>query len=75
MSRGYDLSAAAVTLTCPRCDLTLEARLKLLAPRHCPRCLARRRIAVPLESSAAVSATSSVASAAEPVPTTSSRAA
>jgi len=34
---------------CPRCGLVLASRLPSLEPRHCPRCLARRRIAVSLE--------------------------
>jgi uncharacterized paraquat-inducible protein A len=33
---------------CPRCGLVLSARAAWLAPRNCPRCLARR-VAVELE--------------------------
>ena len=61
------MSASGVTLICPRCDLTLVARLPLLAPRHCPRCLARRRVAVKLDASGCVSATEISASVAAPV--------
>jgi hypothetical protein len=39
----------AVPVGCPRCGLVLAPRLPALAPRHCPRCLARRRVAVELE--------------------------
>jgi predicted amino acid dehydrogenase len=35
---------------CPRCGLVLSVRAAWLAPRHCPRCLARR-VAVELERS------------------------
>lgn len=64
---GVSVSASALTLTCPRCDLSVVARQPSLAPRHCPRCLARRRIAVRLESTASVSAIGTAASAANAV--------
>ena len=35
-------------LNCPRCGLTIRPRVGWLAIEHCPRCLARRRVAVPL---------------------------
>jgi hypothetical protein len=34
---------------CPRCKLLIAPRVPTLSPRHCPRCLARGRIAVELE--------------------------
>jgi hypothetical protein len=34
---------------CPRCKLVVASRMPTLAPRHCPRCLARSRIPVELE--------------------------
>ena len=34
---------------CPRCGLILAQRLPALQPRHCPRCVARRRAVVELE--------------------------
>lgn len=34
---------------CPACALTLWPRVASLAPEHCPRCLARRRVPVALE--------------------------
>jgi hypothetical protein len=34
---------------CPRCKLLIAPRMPTLSPRHCPRCLARRRIVVELE--------------------------
>ena len=33
-------------LNCPRCDLTITARIPWLATRYCPRCLARHRTIV-----------------------------
>jgi hypothetical protein len=33
---------------CPRCHLSIRLRHVTLAARHCPRCLARRRVAVPM---------------------------
>ena len=44
-------SNAAGGLLCPRCRLRLTPRLPALAPRHCPRCLARHRVAVELRAS------------------------
>lgn len=35
--------------TCPRCGLTVTSRAGWLEPQHCPRCLARARLVVPLE--------------------------
>jgi hypothetical protein len=34
---------------CPTCGLTLTPRSPILLPRHCPRCVVRRRILVELE--------------------------
>lgn len=45
------------TLTCPRCRLSVVPRWAALAPRHCPRCLARYRVAVELQRTPAGSAT------------------
>jgi hypothetical protein len=33
---------------CPRCGLTIKPRLASLAVEHCPRCVARSRVAVRL---------------------------
>jgi hypothetical protein len=33
---------------CHRCNLTLEVRSSYLTLEHCPRCIARARIATPL---------------------------
>jgi hypothetical protein len=33
---------------CPRCGLSVRVRADALAPRHCPRCIARERAAVPM---------------------------
>ena len=38
-------------LNCPRCGLSIRSRASWLAVEHCPRCLARARIAVRLFSS------------------------
>ena len=35
-------------LNCPRCDLAVHVRAAYLAPRNCPRCIARRQVAVPM---------------------------
>jgi hypothetical protein len=35
-------------LNCPRCHLSLRPRVGWLTVEHCPRCLARERVAVPL---------------------------
>jgi len=45
------LDPAVVYMICPRCGLSIEARIRWLASRHCPRCLARSRMAVELFSS------------------------
>jgi hypothetical protein len=34
---------------CPTCGLTLTPRSPILLPRHCPRCVVRRRLLVELE--------------------------
>jgi hypothetical protein len=34
---------------CPRCKLVIVPRMTALVPRYCPRCLARRRLAVEFE--------------------------
>jgi phage FluMu protein Com len=34
------------TVRCPSCGLTLAAHFVVLVPQYCPRCLARRRIAI-----------------------------
>lgn len=36
-------------LRCPDCRLVITSSVLALSPRHCPRCLAHRRIAVGLE--------------------------
>lgn len=36
-------------MRCRRCGLTLRLRSRALAVEHCPRCLARARVAVPVE--------------------------
>lgn len=51
---GAERSAAKLhrhdeSVSCPRCKLVIMTRMPGLAPRHCPRCLARRRLAVELE--------------------------
>jgi hypothetical protein len=33
---------------CPRCGLSIRLRTAHLAPRNCPRCIARYRVAVPM---------------------------
>ena len=35
-------------LNCPRCHLAIRVRRPSLGPRHCPRCIARSRIAIDL---------------------------
>jgi len=36
-------------LNCPACHLSLRApRASYMAPEHCPRCIGRRRVAIPL---------------------------
>lgn len=37
---------AVVHLNCPRCGLTIVPKATWLVVEHCPRCLARRRLAV-----------------------------
>ena len=38
-------------LNCPVCGLSIRPAVEFLAVEHCPRCVARRRLAVPLASS------------------------
>lgn len=38
-------------LHCPHCRLTIRPRATFLAMAHCPRCLARRRVAQPMHPS------------------------
>jgi hypothetical protein len=33
---------------CPRCGLSIRLRADYLAPRNCPRCIARERMAIPM---------------------------
>lgn len=35
-------------LSCPRCRLMITPRVGWLTPEHCPRCIARARVAVVL---------------------------
>lgn len=53
MSRGDPAVAgrrsARQALRCPDCRLVITTSVLTLSPRHCPRCLARRRVAVGLE--------------------------
>ena len=35
-------------LQCPRCQLSILVHADYLAPRNCPRCMGRHRIAVPM---------------------------
>jgi phage FluMu protein Com len=37
-----------VRVRCPRCRLGISPRAHWLTVEHCPRCLARRRIAIPM---------------------------
>ena len=48
-SRPARGGAAAAVVRCDRCGLVVASRTAALAPRYCPRCLARRRVAVRLE--------------------------
>jgi hypothetical protein len=41
--------SARQALRCPECRLVITSLVLALSPRHCPRCLARRRVAVGLE--------------------------
>jgi hypothetical protein len=45
--------ASAPAVSCSACDLVIATRVALLLPRYCPRCLARRRLAVQLKPSPA----------------------
>lgn len=45
--RGEGLTGAAVV--CSACGLVVRSWVEALAPRYCPRCLARRRVAVEME--------------------------
>jgi hypothetical protein len=44
MRGGVDISSAH--FNCPRCGLTIRPRARWLTINHCPRCLARERVAV-----------------------------
>jgi len=48
--RGYSRVRSPVSyLNCPACHLSLRApRASFMAPEHCPRCIGRRRVAIPL---------------------------
>ena len=35
-------------LNCTHCNLAIHVRAAYLAPRNCPRCIARRQVAVPM---------------------------
>ena len=35
-------------LNCPRCALSIRVRADYLAPRNCPRCIARHHVPVPM---------------------------
>ena len=48
-SRPARGAAVAAVARCDRCGLVVTSRTAALAPRYCPRCLARRRSAVRLE--------------------------
>jgi hypothetical protein len=37
-------------LNCPRCNLAIRVRADYLAPRNCPRCIARHHVPVPMYS-------------------------
>ncbi|MEA2211433.1 MAG: hypothetical protein QOF83_1381 [Solirubrobacteraceae bacterium] len=41
--------SARQALRCPDCRLVITSLVLALSPRHCPRCLAHRRVAVGLE--------------------------
>jgi hypothetical protein len=38
---------------CPHCGLSIRVYPNRIAPEHCPRCIARGRVAVPMYSAAA----------------------
>jgi hypothetical protein len=42
---------AAPFLNCPRCGLSIRPKARWLTVEHCPRCLARARVAVKMFSS------------------------
>jgi hypothetical protein len=44
-----DVASTSAAVRCPRCGLVVTVVVLSLQPRHCPRCLARRRSAVALE--------------------------
>lgn len=48
---GRRTRSGAVHLNCPRCGLSVHVKPQWLAIRHCPRCVARSRIAVEMFSS------------------------
>jgi hypothetical protein len=41
-------------VNCPRCDLAIHVRAAYLAPSNCPRCIARRQVAVRMIETAAL---------------------
>ncbi len=45
-------AGAPPALSCPACKLLVKPRILSLSPRYCPRCLAHRRLAIPLEARA-----------------------
>ena len=42
---------AAIFLNCPRCGLSIRPKARWMTVEHCPRCLARARVAVKMFSS------------------------
>ncbi len=46
----YAKTVTRSAVRCPRCRLVIAPRMPMLAPDYCPRCLARRHLAVKLES-------------------------
>lgn len=42
------VAASQRFLNCSRCGLTIQVRFTWLRPEHCPRCLARARVAHPM---------------------------
>lgn len=48
-SRPARGATAAAVVRCDRCGLVVASRTAALVPRYCPRCLARRRLAVHLQ--------------------------
>jgi hypothetical protein len=48
-SRGWRHGFTAELVGCPRCGLSISPTATTFIPTHCPRCLARRRVAIALE--------------------------